>query len=255
MAVERSAAPPLYRQVRDVVAARVTGLLYAPGDRLPSEPALAEELGVHRLTVRRALEELAREGVLEARQGSGTYVRHRPAPLSVSIPLSREEFATSLRAELAAQGQHFREVLLSSGPDDSAQARLDLELPDAPLVRVDSALEVDGETWVCSASWAPADRLPDVAGRWREDVGVYGLLLEHSPGALRYVWRSFAAEAAGPDDAARLGVRPGSPLLVREGLTADASGRPLVRVRRRARADRVRYVLDYDAPQAPAGGR
>ncbi|WP_409329696.1 GntR family transcriptional regulator [Trujillonella humicola] len=251
MTGDRGGQPPLYRQVRQVLAGRIAAGEYRAGDRLPSEPVLAAELDVHRLTVRRALDELAREGLLHARQGAGTFVTPRPAPIAVTIPLSREEFSTSLRAQLEAEGRHYRDVLVSTEIADDDAVRADLRHPRGPLRRVDSRLEVNGETWVSSTAWGPDDRLADLATQWRETDGVYGLLLDRSAGPLHHVWRSFGAEAAGAQDAERLGVRIGAPVLVREGLTADADGTPVLRVRRCARGDRVRYVLSYDGEAAP----
>lgn len=248
--VRSSTSVPLYRQVRAAVLDRIDSGVLQPGDRLPAEQALAQEIGAHRLTVRRALEELAREGVLHARQGVGTFVSRRPTPLSVTLPLTREAFASSLRAELERGGRSYREVLLDTGTSEStaqdAEVRADLAVASGRLRHVESTLEVDGERWVASTAWFGDDAVPDVAGRWRESDGVYGLLLEHGAD-LRYAWRSFSAVPASDADAEVLGVRVGTPLILREGLTADASGRPLVRVRRRARPDRVRYVLEHDS--------
>jgi DNA-binding GntR family transcriptional regulator len=255
MAAPRRGEIPLYQRVRGILLDRMASGQYGPGDRLPSEGVLAEDLGVHRLTVRRALDELSREGLLRARQGSGTFVSSRPEPIAITIPLTPEEFSSSLRAMLRSQGQQYRDVLLGSARDDDAavRAELQLQLPSLPLRRVESALEVDGEMWVCSTAWASDERLADVEERWRESDGLYGLLLDRDRRPLRYVWRSFAAEAASVEDAAVLGIRPGAPVLVREGLTADEDGRPVLRVRRRARADRVRYRLDYSAVAVPEG--
>jgi GntR family transcriptional regulator len=247
MAAPRRGEVPLYQRVRTVLLDRIAAGEYAPGDRLPSEGVLADDLGVHRLTVRRALDELSREGRLRARQGAGTFVSARPEPIAITIPLTPEEFSGSLRTMLRSQGQAYRDVLLGTALDDDAAVRAELQVPHARLRRVESALEVDGEMWVCSTAWAPEERLDDVEGRWRESDGLYGLLLDRSGEPLRYVWRTFAAEAASVEDAAVLGIRPGAAVLVREGLTADADGRPVLRVRRRARADRVRYRLDYSA--------
>lgn len=244
------AAVPLYRKVRATVLERIESGALQPGDRLPSEQTLADELGIHRLTLRRALEELAREGVLHARQGIGTFVSSRPVPLSVTLPLTRAEFTSSLRAELERGGRTYRELLLSTELAEDPAVRRDLALPKGRLRRLDSALDVDGERWVCSTAWLSDAAVPDVARRWRESDGIYGLLLDHHGDGLRYVWRSFSAEPASVDDAAVLGVRPGTPLILREGLTADATGSPLLRVRRRARPDRVRYVVEYGAGQA-----
>src|ERR671912_50500 len=170
MAAPRRGEPPLYQRVRGILLDRLATGQYVPGDRLPSEGVLAEDLGVHRLTVRRALDELSREGLLRARQGAGTFVSPRPEPIAITIPLTPEEFSGSLRTLLRSHGQQYRDVLLASAPDD---------------------------------------------------------------------------------DAAVLGIRPGAPVLVREGLTADEDGRPVLRVRRRARADRVRYRLDYSTAEVP----
>lgn len=245
MPVRRTSSVPLYQQVRTVLLGRIAGGELRPGDRLPAEQALAQELGMHRLTVRRAIEELAREGVLHARQGVGTFVSARPAPLSVTLPLTRAGFASSLRAELERGGRSYREVLLDTALVDDPEVRAQLGDPAEPLRRVDSALEVDHERWVVSTAWLADSTVPDLAARWRESDGVYGLVLDRYADGLRHVWRSFSAVPASPGDATLLGVRTGTPLVLRDGLTADDAGRPLVRVRRRARPDRVRYVLDY----------
>jgi GntR family transcriptional regulator len=239
---------PLYRQARQALVERIAAGDWGPGDKLPSEPALAAELGMHRLTVRRAVEELAREGVLHARQGAGTFVSRRPTPVAVTIPLSRDEFYENLRGQLEAHGQRFRDVLLSTELADDPGVRHDLRCPTGPLRRIDSALDVDGELWAVSTAWAPASRLRDVRNRWRETDGLYGLLLDDTGGPLQYVWRWFGAEPASIDDAELLGIRPGMPMLIREGLTADERGDPMLRVRRRARGDRLRYVLHYGQP-------
>lgn len=69
-AVARS---PLYKQARDVLAERLRHGDWHPGDRLPTEGVLAEELGVSLGTLRRAVELLVEEGALIRRQGAGTF--------------------------------------------------------------------------------------------------------------------------------------------------------------------------------------
>ena len=81
---------------------------------------------MHRLTVRRALDELSREGLLRARQGAGTFVSPRPEPIAITIPLTPEEFSGSLRTMLRSQGQRYRDVLLGTALDDDAAVRAEL---------------------------------------------------------------------------------------------------------------------------------
>jgi GntR family transcriptional regulator/MocR family aminotransferase len=93
--VERGGKEALYRQVyRDLVQLILSGRL-RKGARLPSSRALAEELGVARNTVLLALQQLAGEGYVETRHGSGTYVSHELPQLPPIAP--RVPTATSPR--------------------------------------------------------------------------------------------------------------------------------------------------------------
>ena len=67
----------LYQQVARSIAASIAEGRYAPGDRLPSERALADSFGVSRPTIRDAMIALEFQGLVEARQGSGVYVTAR----------------------------------------------------------------------------------------------------------------------------------------------------------------------------------
>jgi len=66
---------PLYRQLADLLAAKIDRGEYTPGTRIPSEPRLAAAYGIGRPTVRQAIETLVQKGHLTRRRGSGTYVR------------------------------------------------------------------------------------------------------------------------------------------------------------------------------------
>ncbi|MFE7423465.1 GntR family transcriptional regulator [Rhodococcus sp. NPDC057529] len=66
------------------------------GDRLPSEPALAEELGVSRVSVRAALAQLQNEGLVDRRHGSGTYVNSvRPLVSSLHHNVGADQLISS----------------------------------------------------------------------------------------------------------------------------------------------------------------
>ena len=71
--------------LRDQIATGRWGV----GDRLPAEPVLAQHMGVGRSTVREAVRVLAHAGVLEVRQGAGTFVRATTSPSDFAIRLQR----------------------------------------------------------------------------------------------------------------------------------------------------------------------
>lgn len=65
---------PLYVQIKDMLVARVTEGEWAPGDMIPSEMRLSQQLNVSQGTVRKAITELVENNVLSRRQGRGTFV-------------------------------------------------------------------------------------------------------------------------------------------------------------------------------------
>lgn len=84
---------PARRPLVDQVISSVRELIeqegLRPGDRLPSEPQLAQRLGVGRSTLREAIRALSHGGLLETRQGSGTFVTAGPAPASLDVRLAQ----------------------------------------------------------------------------------------------------------------------------------------------------------------------
>jgi DNA-binding GntR family transcriptional regulator len=195
--------------------------------------------------VRRAIEELARAGVVESRQGSGTYVSAPIVRLPLSQKLSTDSLVAGMTSQIAAQGYTYEDVLLSASTIRDKGLNASLRLPPGPLWRIDNAIVVNGLAWMWSRSYVAKHLLEDPEGHWSTVEGLYGQL-NAAAGDLTPLWRAILADAATAEDAEILGVRPGSPLLIREGLTADASGTAIMRVCRRARMDRVSYVLRYD---------
>jgi GntR family transcriptional regulator len=235
---------PLYERVRQALAASISDGTYHAGDKLPSESRIAEELGVNRLTVRRAIEELARAGVVESRQGSGTFVSAPIVRLPLTQKLSTDSLVAGITAQIDEHGYTHEDVLLRAAKVNTPQLNATLELPAGPLWRVDNAIMVNGSAWMWSSSWFPRDVLEDPSRDWDQLTGLYGKL-NAALGELTPIWRAISADAASSADAEILGIRVGSPVLVRDGLTAHG-GAPVMRVSRRARMDRVSYLLRYD---------
>jgi DNA-binding GntR family transcriptional regulator len=87
----------VYRRITDTLRARITGGEFAPGAALPSEAALCAEYGVARNTLRRALDQLADEGLIEVRPGRGRVVLP-PAGASGPVVPQYQVMAAELRA-------------------------------------------------------------------------------------------------------------------------------------------------------------
>jgi GntR family transcriptional regulator len=75
--LDESSDQPLYQQLQRGLRAAIENRVIAPDDALPPERDFAESLGVSRITVRKAIDELVEEGLLVRKQGSGTFVSNR----------------------------------------------------------------------------------------------------------------------------------------------------------------------------------
>ncbi len=74
---------PLYRRIKDHILERIRSDDWPTGHRIPSENKLVDEFGISRMTVNRALRELARDGYLSRVAGVGTFVREQPRQTSL----------------------------------------------------------------------------------------------------------------------------------------------------------------------------
>jgi GntR family transcriptional regulator len=181
---------------------------------------------------------------VQSRQGSGTYVARSVVRLPVSQSLTTDSLVSGITQQISEQGHSYEDILLKVAKVNSPQANAELRLPAGPLWRVDNALVVDDDVWMWSSSWLPQELLKDPKRNWSPVSGLYGQLND-AIGELVPMWRAFSAESATAEDAEILGIKAGTPLIVRDGLTADQDGNPVLRVSRRARMDRVSYVLRY----------
>jgi GntR family transcriptional regulator len=120
---------PLYRQLVDCL--RVDLATKAPGDRIDSEPQLAKRFGVSRFTVTRAIEILVDEGLINRRQGLGSFVAAPPLKRTPSYLLSFTEAVQS-------QGRFASHRLLNFGPVLWREG-----LPGSPLIALDRLRLVD----------------------------------------------------------------------------------------------------------------
>jgi GntR family transcriptional regulator len=80
---------PLHNEITDVLRERIAAGDWAVGERLPTEPVLAREIGVSRATLREALQQLDAEGMLIRKHGVGTFVRSATPGISLSLTIPR----------------------------------------------------------------------------------------------------------------------------------------------------------------------
>src|SRR5262245_17463353 len=134
MTINPGAAEFPHRQLAAQLCVRIHKGDWAPGERLPSIPALAQHYGVAKQTVQRTIDQLRIEGMLITRPGSGTFVRGTKRRLN---RLSRGRYGAQrgYHAELAARyRQQLTQVGFAAAPADVAEA-IGVEAGTSLLVR------------------------------------------------------------------------------------------------------------------------
>lgn len=133
MALSSPRRTPLSDQVIAQLRAQITSGEWPVGSRIPTEAALVEQLGVARNTVREAVRALAHNGLLDIRQGSGTYV----LATSELAEVMHRRFADADQGQVA----ELRAALETSAAGLAAHRRTprDLELLDGALARREAA--------------------------------------------------------------------------------------------------------------------
>lgn len=212
-----------------------------PGDALPTEPRLEQRFGVSRITVRRALDELASDGLIVRQQGRGTFVRELPITQDLTEILS---WTTAMR-RLGYEPQTMTCEIDVIEPGRWLGATLNLGLGQRAL-RVRRVRGADGEPICLMTNYLPEGTLPGLVDEGLREDSMYATLAAHGMYPAR-VEDTVEARPATDWEAALLWVEPGSPLLQVTRVTYDALGRPLDVAVVGNRADRHRYTVHFAA--------
>jgi GntR family transcriptional regulator len=198
---------PLYRQVYDVVVRRIARGVWRAGDALPSEQALARELGVSQGTVRKVLDALTAEKLLERRQGKGTYIAENTQERAL-FRFFRLAHRDGPRATPASDGETVE--VRAARPLDCA--KLDLAKGER-VVEIRRTRRIDGRPAILERIVAPSLLFPGLEARLPLPNTLYSLYQTAYDVNITAAHEQLSADLATADDAARLGVAEGSPIL------------------------------------------
>jgi GntR family transcriptional regulator len=234
-------AKQVYMVLRDRILNGAVGF----GARLPTENELAEFHGVSRVTVRRALGELARERLIERRRSAGTRVIYRPSPAPMTADI------TGVLANLADMGRRTAVKLLSFDyvPAEGAVAQALGVGADQLLQRAVRVRAVDGVPFSYLTTHVPESVSVTFT---KQELAARPLLelLERAGVKAEHARQRISAGLATPDVAEALGVRTGSPLIELVRVVYDQAGRGVEHLHALYRPDR--YALEIDLVRSGA---
>ncbi|MHA4967261.1 GntR family transcriptional regulator [Pseudomonas extremorientalis] len=231
---------PLYQRLRDQLIEQIANNRWRPGEAIPTEAVLSAEYALSTGTVRKAVDALVSEGILERQQGRGTFVR-------------RPQFQSSLFRFFRFQGPsgerqvpQSRILTVESVAAPSAVSEALGLAPEAQVIRIVRTRLFDVQPLLAEEIWLPRARFQALLDI---DLAAQGPLLypvyEDVCGqVVASAEETLTAESVNAVYARLLQVPVNSPVVVIERLARDYAGQPLEWRRSRGHAEHFRYRVD-----------
>jgi len=231
---------PLYQRLRDELAQRINRQDWRPGELIPSESELAGAHGIAVGTVRKAIDLLVADGVLERRQGRGTFVRRA----RFNSSLFRFFRFQSERGERRVPESRILRRETMPAPSAVASA-LGLEA-GSEVIFLSRLRLVDGEPLLAEEIWIERRRFAALVDLDTDGFGdlLYPLYEDLCGVVVTSAEETLTVEIADPLKSRLLAREPGAPLVVIERIAFDLERRPVEWRRSRGPADRFRYHVE-----------
>jgi GntR family transcriptional regulator len=237
MALDPKSHLPLHAQVEDRLVQDMTGGALVPGTQLPSEDSLLARFGVSRTTVRTAIQNLVRRGLVEIRRGKGTFV---------TLPKITQELTalTGFVEDMAVLGREATaRVLDRRAVEANAAVAEHLALAAGEtVVRIQRVRLADGVPLSFDETYLPRDLGEQIMADDLETQPIFTLLEQKYGTPLTEAEYRLEAVSADARVAKALGIAAGSPIFMIERTSYTLDHQPVDYERLYYRGDHIRFV-------------
>lgn len=179
----------------------------SPGDRLPTEPKLAEMLGVSRATLREAMRTFETQGLIQRRQGVGTFVVHPSSVIDTGLELLESIESMALRVGLPVRMGDYEIERRTAEPEEREV------LKDSQVLRVSRVMEAEGRPIAYLVDVLPDKLFKEIEFRREFSGSVLDLLLKQGNLQVTSADTEIHAEAAESNEARALHMQRGDVVL------------------------------------------
>jgi len=240
--IDESNPTPRYIQLASHLRDAIRDSTLKPGDALPPERAIVSATNLSRVTIRKALDVLVREGLLRQRHGSGTYVSDRPERIEQSLGV-----LTGFSADMTSLGhvpsvKWLQRAYAMPTPTEAMMLGLS---PGEQVLKLHRLRLADGQPLAVELAVVPANLLPNLetlGNSLYEALSDVGALPEKALQRMR-------ASRLPAFEAELLGAEEGETVLYIERLSRLASGRPVEFTRSYYRGDKYDFVVELTLPK------
>jgi len=238
--VERGSGIAVWRQIGEQLANDIRTKIYQPGEQLPTEPELAEIFTVNRHTIRRAMSELEKIGVIRIEQGRGTFVQEHAIDYAIG---KRTRFSENL----LNQGISAHIDVIEYEHVRCAEVAKHLGLPrTATLLKLSSLGKTENRCIDVSDHYVDSKKFPDFSDHVQQTKSISRAYLHYGVTDYLRKWTRITAVMPTPDIARHLGQPKTRPILQVESLNIDTGNQPLHYSVTRFCGDLVQLVVDHN---------
>ncbi len=217
--MQREAGVALWRQIMRVIETEIGGGVHAPGGKLPTEAQLAARFDVNRHTVRRALEEMSRNGLVRVEQGRGSFVAEDVLDYAVSARTRFSEWIRRHNKEPSGRTLDLREM----AADVAIASGLGLR-SGAKVIRLERLGLADGRPVSLGSHHFPAARFPRLLESLRTSPTITEALARCGVSDYRRQVTRVTARLPLAHEAELLEMPRNRPVLVTENVNVDRQG-------------------------------
>lgn len=217
--IAREAGVSLWRQIVRTIEAEIQAGAFQPGARLPTEAEMAARFAVNRHTVRRALEEMSRQGLVRVEQGRGSFVAEDVLDYTIA---SRTRFSEWIRRHNKEPSGEFL-ALREIQADPAVAAALGIRR-NARVVALQRLGLADGRPVSLGDHHFPAARFPGLLAAFQANATVTEALAEQGVSDYRRLSSRVSARLPTPSEAQLLRMPRNRPVLVTESINVDQNG-------------------------------
>ena len=229
-----------YLAVVQTIVSRIKAGTYQPGDLLPNQQTLANELGVSRLTVKKALDGLERKGIIYKQSGLGTFVSS-DIPIRSKIDSPANVF-TGLMELMKADNIKSKIIKFSVGfPNKQIQKNLNLTSSE-PVYNIIRLRLVDDNPLVIEHTYMPVNLVPNL----NTDIlhsSIYNYIHQKLKLKFGHAYRKIKATKSDEYDQKYLAAKKDDPMLELEQIVWLTNGKPIEYSISRNRYDKRDYTI------------
>lgn len=234
--VNRNSSVPMYKQISELIGKRISSGELEHGQQLPTEAALMKEYGVSRITIRAAIDELVKEGMIERTQGKGSFVTVPKSlyKLSDSMGFTR----TCILAGRKPVTRVFLRELVEPNKKEKDFFGMDSEDKLVCIKRLrfadDDPIAVETNHYPMSMAYLLNENLD--CSLMEVLKNKYGLVISNSLRTLEIAYST-------PEESRLLNIKNRTPLLLFEDWHRDSENRPLFTSKQVYCSERLKFYL------------